>query len=66
METRKQLIEKYGKHSWKIFEFANLLRNEEISESYFRELVRNQFNECFKELSDYETHSNSRFTHNNK
>lgn len=50
-EQSKQLIEKYGEHSWNIFDFANLLRNEEISESHFRELVRFCFDECFKELN---------------
>lgn len=50
MTTRKQLIDNYGEYSWRIFEFANLLRNEEISESHFRELVRHQFEECFKQI----------------
>lgn len=44
------LIEKYGEHSWKVNELANALRNEHISESHFRELVRYQFEECFKQL----------------
>lgn len=49
-EQANHLIEKYGSHAWKINELANTLRNEEISESHFRELVRYQFEECFKEL----------------
>jgi len=51
-EQSEYLIEKYGSHAWKINELANTLRNEEISESHFRELVRYQFEECFKELKD--------------
>lgn len=47
----EELIEKYGSHAWRINELANHLRNEDISESFFRELVRYQFAECFKELS---------------
>ena len=51
-EQSNYLIEKYGSHSWKINELVNALRNEDISESHFRELVRFQFEECFKELKD--------------
>ena len=51
-EQAKYLIKKYGSHAWKINELANTLRNEEISESHFRELVRYQLEECFKELKD--------------
>ena len=46
----EELIEKYGSHAWRINELANTLRNEEISESHFRELVRYQFEECFKDF----------------
>lgn len=49
-EQSNYLIEKYGSHAWKINELANTLRNEEISESHFRELVRYQFEECFKDF----------------
>jgi len=51
-EQTNYLIEKYGSCSWKINELANTLRNEEISESHFRELVRFQLEECFKELNN--------------
>lgn len=51
-EQANYLIEKYGSHAWRINELANTLRNEEISESHFRELVRYQFEECFKNLND--------------
>ncbi len=51
-EQSNYLIEKYGSHAWRINELANTLRNEDISESHFRELVRYQFEECFKELKD--------------
>ena len=51
-EQTNYLIEKYGSCSWKINELANTLRNEEISESHFRELVRYCLDEHFKNLSD--------------
>ena len=51
-EQSKYLIEKYGSCSWRINELANTLRNEEISESHFRELVRYCLDEHFKNLSD--------------
>ena len=51
-EQSKYLIEKYGSCSWRINELANTLRNEEISESHFRELVRYCLNEYFKETAD--------------
>lgn len=51
-EQSSYLIEKYGSHSWSILELANSLRNEDISESNFRELVRFQFEECFKKLNN--------------
>ena len=50
-EQTEQLIENYGEHSWNIFDLANALRNEEISESHFRELVRFCFEECFKQIN---------------
>ena len=51
-EQSNYLIEKYGSCSWRINELANTLRNEEISESHFRELVRYCLDEHFKNLSD--------------
>ena len=51
-EQSKYLIEKYGSCSWRINELANTLRNEEISESHFRELVRYCLDEHFKETTD--------------
>lgn len=47
-EQSMYLIDKYGSYSWRINELANTLRNEDISESHFRELVRF----CFKELEN--------------
>ena len=51
-EQANHLIEKYGSCAWRINELANTLRNEEISESHFRELVRYCLDEHFKNLSD--------------
>ena len=51
-EQANYLIEKYGSCSWKINELANTLRNEEISESHFRELVRYCLDEHFKETAE--------------
>ena len=51
-EQANYLIEKYGSCAWKINELANTLRNEEISESHFRELVRYCLDEHFKNLND--------------
>ena len=51
-EQASYLIEKYGSCAWRINELANTLRNEEISESHFRELVRYCLDEHFKNLSD--------------
>lgn len=48
----KYLIDRYGESSWNILEFANALRTEEISESFFRQLVRYEIDKCFKRLSD--------------
>jgi hypothetical protein len=36
----KKLLDKYGNISWLMLEAANMLRNEDISEGKFRELVR--------------------------
>ena len=51
-EQSKYLIEKYGSCAWRINELANTLRNEEISESHFRELVRYCLDEHFKETAE--------------
>ena len=51
-EQANYLIDKYGSCAWRINELANTLRNEEISESHFRELVRYCLDEHFKNLSD--------------
>ena len=51
-EQANHLIEKYSSCSWRINELANTLRNEEISESHFRELVRYCLDEHFKELEN--------------
>ena len=51
-EQANYLIEKYGSCAWRINELANTLRNEEISESHFRELVRYCLDEHFKETSE--------------
>ena len=51
-EQANHLIEKYGSCAWRINELANTLRNEEISESYFRELVRYCLDEHFKETAE--------------
>ena len=51
-EQANYLIDKYGSCAWRINELANTLRNEEISESYFRELVRYCLDEHFKETAE--------------
>lgn len=51
-EQSNHLIEKYGESSWRINELANSLRNEDISESFFRQLVRYEMDKCFKRLND--------------
>ena len=51
-EQANYLIDKYGSCAWRINELANTLRNEEISESHFRELIRYCLDEHFKNLSD--------------
>ena len=52
LKQETPLIEKYGSCAWRINELANTLRNEEISESHFRELVRYCLDEHFKETAD--------------
>lgn len=44
----KRLTKLYGESSWRIHEFFELCRAEEISESKFRELVRFEMEENFK------------------
>ena len=51
-EQANYLIKKYGSCAWRINELANTLRNEEISESHFRELVRYCLDEHFKETAE--------------
>ena len=51
-EQANYLIEKYGSCAWRINELANTLRNEEISESHFRELIRYCLDEHFKETAE--------------
>lgn len=51
-EQANHLIEKYGSCAWRINELANTLRNEEISESHFRELIRYCLDEHFKETAE--------------
>ena len=49
---RTALLDSYGESSWNISDFANKLRAEKISESYFRKLVRCEMDKCFKRLSN--------------
>lgn len=51
-EQSKFLIDNYGESSWNILELANTLRNEDISESKFRDLVRKEMDKCFKRLNN--------------
>ena len=51
LKQSKYLVDRYGESSWNINEFANALRNEAISESYFRQIVRYEFDKCFKRLN---------------
>ena len=51
-EQANYLIEKYGSCPWRINELANTLRNEEISESHFRELVRYCLDEHLKQTAE--------------
>ena len=51
-EQANYLIEKYGSCAWRINELANTLRNEEISESHFRELVRYCLDEHLKQTAE--------------
>lgn len=45
------LMQKYGESAWNINDFANSLRAEKISESFFRQLVRYEMDKCFKRLN---------------
>ena len=49
----KKLNEKYGNISWLMLEIANMLRNEDISEGKFRELVRFCLDKELKETSQW-------------
>ncbi len=50
-KQRTYLIDRYAETAWDVNSFANLLRNEEISESHFRELTRMAIDKCFKKLA---------------
>jgi hypothetical protein len=45
----QKLLDKYGNISWLMLEAANMLRNEDISEGKFRELVRFCLDKEFEE-----------------
>lgn len=47
-KLQNHLSKRYGKSSWRILEFLELCRAEEISESKFRELVRFEMEENFQ------------------
>lgn len=47
-KLQNHLSKRYGKSSWRIHEFFELCRAEEISESKFRELVRFEMEENFQ------------------
>lgn len=49
----KELNKKYGHISWRLLEVANMLRNEDISEGKFRELVRFCLDKELKEESKW-------------
>ncbi len=44
------LFKRFGTSAWRINEFANALRAEDISESYFREVVRYEMHENFNRI----------------
>lgn len=44
----KILIDSYGESAWNIHRFMELCRAEEISESFFRQLVRMEMHKNFK------------------
>ncbi len=47
-EQTQKLLDKYGEISWVLNDFANLLRAEKISESFFRQLCRYELHKRFK------------------
>ena len=51
----KKLISNYGESSWNMLELANALRNEDISEGFFRQLVSYEMDKCFKRLNNEQT-----------
>lgn len=51
-EQSKYLIDKYGESAWNIHRFMELCRAEDISESFFRQLVRQEMDKCFKRLNN--------------
>ena len=51
-EQSAELIEKYGESAWNIWRFMELCRAEDISESFFRQLVRYEMDKCFKKLNN--------------
>lgn len=56
-EQSDYLINRYGESAWNIHRFMELCRAEDISESFFRQLVRYEMDKCFKRLEN-EAHSN--------
>lgn len=49
-KSRDYLIDTYGESAWNIHRFMELCRSEKISESFFRQLVRQEMDKCFKGL----------------
>jgi len=49
-ESMNYLQGRYGESAWNIHRFMELCRSEEISESFFRQLVRQEMDKCFKSL----------------
>lgn len=53
-EQTDYLLNRYGESAWNIHRFMELCRAEEISESFFRQLVRYEMDKCFKRIEDNE------------
>ena len=53
-KSRDYLNDKYGESAWNIHRFMELCRSEKISESFFRQLVRQEMDKCFKNLQKEE------------
>lgn len=49
-KSREYLTNRYGESAWNIHRFMELCRSEKISESFFRQLVRQEMDKCFKRL----------------